>query len=162
MWPLSQGSTNSHSRCCTKKIKAELCLDLCWEFDIWKFKTRKWKIQILQYECNHPAIAPEGCLQVQYNKNMRMFCNDFCSFWFHWVVKDGGSFQLFFISVEMKSRRSNYPSYRRVNYFFCFYVVAWAEPSASSSGVWMIHILIAVLHGHLRQCVQFQLETRGQ
>jgi len=25
--------------------------------------TRKWRIQILQYECNHPAIAPEGCLQ---------------------------------------------------------------------------------------------------
>ena len=27
---------------------------------------RKWRIKILQYECNHPAIAPEGCLQVSF------------------------------------------------------------------------------------------------
>jgi len=25
--------------------------------------TRKWKIQIIQYECDSPSIAPEGCLQ---------------------------------------------------------------------------------------------------
>ena len=133
-WRHSQGSTNSQIRCFTTHQS-----DKIWNGN----KNRKWRIQILQYECNHPAIAPEGCLQV--GKVDLIIWN-------------------IYTDLNACAENSVTRKFTHTDVSTCLFYV-WLINLWWFSIFWfssLNEILIAVLHGHLWQCVQFQLEAWGQ
>ena len=114
---------------------------------------RKWRIKILQYECNHPAIAPEGCLQVLLWMVPVWFLESFersqlqCVGCLHvrakWAIWLGCNQKIVLTAFAIFEF-----------YFDC--------NIAHLLLTRLIARLVAVLHRHLWKCVQLQLEARQQ
>ena len=178
MWQPSQGSTNSHIRCHTKKTFGLLCVESV-IFESPKLGSGGSR------SCNTSATT----LPLLLRAASKYVETKWCGWWdvlqwfleflicLDWFLLDYWA-RVLHMTISVFIPPFDISSFKRVNCFFCFpfqliLVHGWVK-LCRKLGVWMMfsmqycsnavlnNILIAVLHWHLWQCVQFQLETRGQ